>query len=116
MTSGTLDSWRNEPGRWSHRLIKNRRKEGSLRRSKSVDESTKEPLEKLQVIDEVQDEVHDDGYVEADSSPEPSFDENQVKNNLNVKWSKNWKQYLVITLKCKITTLKKELECVIARF
>ena len=80
MTSGSIDSWRNEPGRWSHRLIKNRRKEGSLRRSKSVDESTKEPLEKLQVIDEVQDEVHDDGYVEAETSPEPSIDENQVKN------------------------------------
>jgi hypothetical protein len=82
MTSGSIDSWRNEPGRWSHRLIKNRRKEGSLRRSKSVDESTKEPLEKLQVIDEVQDEVHDDGYVEAETSPEPSIDENQVKNHI----------------------------------
>jgi hypothetical protein len=88
MTSGSIDSWRNEPGRWSHRLIKNRRKEGSLRRSKSVDESTKEPLEKLQVIDEVQDEVHDDGYVEAETSQEPSIDENQVKNHIKKQLKK----------------------------
>ena len=41
MTSGKIENWRSEPGRWSHRIIKSRRKEAkveSLRRSKSVDD------------------------------------------------------------------------------
>ena len=85
MTSGRIDNWRSEPGRWSHRIIKSRRKNGeSLRRTKSVEEQDKlNNQDKFDVIEEAPEaeasDVRDDGYVEADSIPEEiPIDETQV--------------------------------------
>ena len=79
MTSGKIENWRSEPGRWSHRIIKSRRKEAkveSLRRSKSVDDDDTikgdhVDVDKFNVVEEVQ----DDGYVEAESGHEPTVDD-----------------------------------------
>ena len=76
MTSGRIDNWRSEPGRWSHRIIKSRRKNGeSLRRTKSVDGSTE-----LDAIHEAPLEAEEDVKVEVESiEEEPSIDETQVR-------------------------------------
>ena len=77
MTSGRIDNWRSEPGRWSHRIIKSRRKNAeSLRRTKSVDGSTE-----LDAIHEAPLEVVEDAKVEVESiEEEPSIDETQVQH------------------------------------
>ena len=86
MTSGKIDDWRAEPGRFSLRMIKSRRKNVStnLRRTKSVEEQDKlNNQDKFDVIEEAPEaeasDVRDDGYVEADSIPEEiPIDETQV--------------------------------------
>ena len=86
MTSGKIDDWRAEPGRFSLRMIKSRRKNVStnLRRTKSVEEQDKlNEQDKLDVIEEAPvaetSESRVDGYVEADSiSDEIPIDETQV--------------------------------------
>ena len=86
MTSGKIDDWRAEPGRFSLRMIKSRRKNvsPSLRRTKSVEEQDKlNNQDKFDVIEEAPEaeasDVRDDGYVEADSIPEEiPIDETQV--------------------------------------
>jgi len=81
LAAGKIEGWRSEPGRWSHRFIKARRKEVKveiLRRSKSVEDATKvgdgDNDAKVDAVDDVQ----DDGYVEAESSQEPTIDDSQV--------------------------------------
>ena len=84
MTSGKIEGWRSDPGRWSHRFTKARRKEVKvevLRRTKSVEDAT-EDVGKNDVNDAKVDNVddgHDDGYVEADSEPDQTIDDSQVR-------------------------------------
>jgi hypothetical protein len=78
MTSGKAGDWRAQPGRWSQRIVKSRRKgaEQPLRRSKSVERAIEVDVDKLDAIEAANDD--DAGYVEADSSREQTIDEAQV--------------------------------------
>ena len=82
MTSGKIEGWRSDPGRWSHRFTKARRKEVKvevLRRAKSVEDASEDVANDDDAkVDSVVDDVHDDGYVEADSEPDQTIDDSQV--------------------------------------
>jgi len=79
MASSAIDAWRQDPIRWSHRILRPIFKppDNVLRKVKSF-ENVKDGGEGLEVIQEVVQDLPDDGYVEDEGVIEEPLLENQV--------------------------------------